>query len=313
MRFLKRFVLAVVLIFIALIAADYLVPDVMARSSLKMQRAMAHLQLKQARIAGFDMPYLDGGKGEPLVLVHGIGADKDNFDQAAMWLTQHYRVISIDLPGFGEASKPADADYGIDAQVARLDLFMQALGLPRAHFGGSSMGGWIVASYAAAQPDKVQSLWLLGAAGANTAKESEVRRNYRESGQFMLFARNQDEFEHIMDTVFVHRPFVPHSVRHALAARAAQNYSLHTRIFADLIRDMDKTALEDRLAGSQVPALIVYGDGDRAVDPSAGEVLHKLMPNSKLIVMPGVGHLPMLESPRQTAKDYIAFRESLGK
>lgn len=311
MRLFSWLLIVVIVLACGLVAADRFAPEATARASVKVQRAIAGLTEKRAQIEGFEMPYLEGGSGEPLVLVHGIGADKDNFDQAAIWLTRHYRVISIDLPGFGEASKPEDADYGIAAQAARLDRFMQAIGLARAHFGGSSMGGWIIGTYAAAHPEKVQSLWMLGAAGTRGAQESVVMRAWRTEQKLMLFAKDREDFERILDTVFTTRPFIPPSVRHVLAQAAARNYALHGRIFADLVRDFDQTALEDRLAGLQVPALIVFGDGDRAVHPSAGEVLKAALPNSQLILMQGIGHLPMLEAPRRTAHDYIAFRSRL--
>jgi pimeloyl-ACP methyl ester carboxylesterase len=57
--------------------------------------------------------------------------------------------------------------------------------------------------------------------------------------------------------------------------------------------------------------LIVWGDQDRAIHVATAEILHKLMPASQVIILPGIGHLPMLERPRQTADDYLRFRASL--
>jgi abhydrolase domain-containing protein 6 len=312
MRYLVR-AIVVLAVLIGLVAVlDRALPGPMARYSIAIQRGISHLEAKRTQIpGGFDIAYLEGGKGDPLVLVHGIGADKDNFDRVAMLLTRHYRVIALDMPGFGESSKPADADYRVDAQVGRLDQFLDALKLDVVHLGGSSMGGWIVAAYAAAHPQRVQSLWLLGPAGIRDAKESEVRRAYHESGKYLLFAQNPEEYERIMDIVFAHRPFVPYSVRHELAARAAANYDLHTSIFRALIGETQQPPLDGLVKDLPTPALIVFGDHDRAVDPSAGETLHRLMPHSQLIVLPDVGHLPMLEEPNRTARDYLEFRAGL--
>ena len=75
------------------------------------------------------MPYLEGGQGEPLVLIHGFSADKDNFTRVARFLTPHYRVICPDLPGFGDATRDPSARHGIADQVTRLKAFLGALGI----------------------------------------------------------------------------------------------------------------------------------------------------------------------------------------
>ena len=69
--------------------------------------------------------------------------------------------------------------------------------------------------------------------------------------------------------------------------------------------------LEKRVAGLKTPTLIVWGDQDRVLHVSGAEILHKLLPNSQVVIMHGVGHVPMLEQPRQTAEDYLAFRKTL--
>ena len=75
--------------------------------------------------------------------------------------------------------------------------------------------------------------------------------------------------------------------------------------------DQPQPVLEGELMGSTVPALIVWGEQDRAVDPSGAAILHQAMPRSEVVVMPGVGHLPMLEAPYRSAQDYLAFRARL--
>lgn len=311
MRFLLRLAFVVLVILAALAAFDRLLPERMAGVALTLQRRVAGLEAKRTQIPGFDIAYLEGGAGAPLVLVHGIGADKDNFDRVAMYLTRHYRVIAIDLPGFGESSQPAGADYGIAAQTQRLGQILDALQLGAVHLGGSSMGGWIIGTFAADHPERVQSLWLLGAAGLSGVKLGEVRRAYRESGQYLLFARTPEEYERIIDTVFFARPYLPYSVRHVLGQRAIRNYELHTSIFRTLDEQWERTALDARLPAVNAPTLVVFGDHDRAIDPSAGLRFAELLPHARLIVMQDIGHLPMLEAPGRAARDYLEFRTAL--
>ncbi len=312
MRFLIAIVVVLALGVGGLFALDRYYPEQATRWGLALEREQSGLERKTLKIPGFEIAYLEGGSGEPLVLVHGIGADKDNFTRAARWLTPHYRVIAIDLPGFGESSKPEQADYGIPAQVERLDEIMTALQLGRAHFGGSSMGGWIVASYAAKFPNKAASLWLLGAAGIDGGKRSEVRVAY-DRGEYLLFSQKPEDFERTMDFVFVKRPFVPGSVRHVLAEQAVANYTLHTRVFRNLIENWSEYSVNNRIRGLPVPALIVFGDRDRAVDPGDGLIWKQLLPNSQLEMMHDIGHLPMMEAPQVSAMRYVQFRQGLAR
>jgi pimeloyl-ACP methyl ester carboxylesterase len=72
-------------------------------------------------------------------------------------------------------------------------------------------------------------------------------------------------------------------------------------------------SIEKYVNDLKTPALIVWGEKDRVINPATAEILHKMMPNSEVIMMKGIGHLPMLEQPRRSAEDYLKFREKLGK
>jgi pimeloyl-ACP methyl ester carboxylesterase len=77
------------------------------------------------------------------------------------------------------------------------------------------------------------------------------------------------------------------------------------------MKEISSDSAEKYVTGLMTPTLIVWGDKDRVISPATAEILHKLMPASEVIMMKGVGHLPMLEEPRQSAKDYLKFRNSL--
>jgi pimeloyl-ACP methyl ester carboxylesterase len=65
------------------------------------------------------------------------------------------------------------------------------------------------------------------------------------------------------------------------------------------------------MIGLKTPTLIVWGDKDRVINPATAEILHKMMPRSEVIIMSGIGHVPMIEQPRKSAEDYLKFRASL--
>src|SRR3546814_13121995 len=101
----------------------------MAHAALSVQHWLGGVERKTLQIPGFEIAYLDGGSGEPLVMVHGIGADKDNWAQIAPFLRGPGRLIALDLPGFGDSGKPTDGDYSIVAQAERRGQFHDALTL----------------------------------------------------------------------------------------------------------------------------------------------------------------------------------------
>jgi pimeloyl-ACP methyl ester carboxylesterase len=295
---------------VAAVAVLDLAPEKTARWFIESERKRAGLVRKEIDLPGVARyVYLEGGQGEPLMLLHGFGANKDNFARVARFLTPHYRVIVPDHVGFGESDHLKEADYSPAAQAVRLRALAQALGIQSLHLGGSSMGGQIALTFAALEPMQVKSLWLIDAAGVWTAPESELRKRIRETGSNPLMARNEDEFARLVRFVMSDPPFVPRPLLDVLAQERIANFDLEKRIFQQIAAD----SIESRINGLKTPALIVWGDQDRAIHVATAEVLHRLLPRSQIVIMPGIGHLPMLERPRQSAADYLRFRETLAR
>jgi pimeloyl-ACP methyl ester carboxylesterase len=277
-------------------------------AAYSMERSRADLARKEMTLPdGTHMVWLEGGQGAPLVLVHGFGADKDNFTRAARWLTPHYRVIAPDLVGFGESSHLPDADYRYAAQAARLHAFVHALGLARIDIGGNSMGGAIAMSYAAQYPQEVDSLWLIDAAGIPEAPASELRRIIEAGGRNPLMVETREDYPRMLAFALEDRPWIPASVMDVMADERIANAPLERKVFAQIAAD----STSDAIAGLAVPTLITWGADDRVLDAGTAAILHGKLPRSQVIVMPHVGHAPMIERPEQTAQDYIRFRDAL--
>ncbi len=308
MRILKYLVIIVCLIIIIPIAFLYLAPEKATNLIHSTGHRISGLERKEIKLpGGLRYVYLEGGTGEPLMLLHGFGADKENFTLIARYLTPRYRVIIPDHIGFGESAHPADADYNTSAQARRLKTLASALGVSSLHLGGSSMGGHIAMAYASIFPKEVKSLWLLDPGGVWSAPESEMRKIIRKTGKNPLMARSEDEFAEIFKFVMSDPPPIPRPMLNVMARERNKNFVLEQRIFKQITTD----SIEKRITGSTVPALIVWGDRDRVINPATAEILHGLMPNSKVIMMPGIGHMPMLEATKQCADDYLKFRSSL--
>lgn len=314
MRFAKawRFALGIV-VGLALVASGaalyfYLSPERAVRRALDFERALAGLARKEIELpGGLHYVYLDGGKGEPLLLLHGFGANKDSFVRVAKYLTPHYRVVIPDLIGFGESSRPAKADYSPRAQAERLRALAKELGMPKSHVGGNSMGGHIALTYAALYPSEVKTLWLLAPAGVWSAPPSEMRRRIETTGRNPMIVTNEDEFAELIAGLSAVPMPIPRRFLDVVAQERIRNRELEQRIFRQLTED----SVEKRVRGLATPALIVWGAQDRVLHPGSAGILQMLLTRSEVVLMQGVGHIPMIEQPEKCALDYLQYRARL--
>ncbi len=299
---------ALVLLAAAGVLACWLAPEAVTQLGLSGERRFAGLSLKSAQVEGFDMPYLEGGKGAPLLLIHGFAGDKDNFTRIARYLTPHYRVIIPDLPGFGDASRDPAASYRMADQVRRLHALLDQLGIGEVHLGGNSMGGFIAALFSAEHPGMTKSVWLLDAAGTAASHDTPMIHGYLSTGHMPLLVKDAAQFDEVLAAT-THKPvFLPRFVRGVYGRRAAADYPLHKMILEQLY---DSPLMEERYQTLSTPALIVFGACDRLLNPKGLDAYKVLFPSAQTRLMPEIGHLPMVEAPRLTAQDYLAFRSNL--
>ena len=245
---------------------------------MTLERLSSGLKERCVQVGSLEIPYLETGHGPPLILIHGFGGDSYNFARVARHLRRRFRVLIPDLPGFGKATRAAELTYSIDSQADRIEHFMRSLGIESAHIGGNSMGGFIAARLALRHPHRVESLWLLNALGCPSARHSQMYRDYEETGKLAL---------------------IVHTVRDA---------ALHSAIAMELSERA--IALTEQKARVTQPTLLVWGAEDQILSPDCIPEQKQVFPNHDVIVMPRVGHLPMLEHPRRVALDYLAFFDS---
>ena len=304
--------MTIVYVLVAVLAAAYLLslfaPGALTALGLMLERRISGLKVKHAKVDGHDMPYLDGGTGEVLVLIHGFGGDKDNFTRIARFLTPHYRVLIPDLPGFGDASRDPQASYGMADQVGRIHGLLTQLRITSCHMGGNSMGGYISAQFVVPYGHMVKSLWLLDPGGTAASHSSAMLLNYQKTGKNPLLVARVEDFNETIRATTHKAPFLPGFARVALGRRAVADFDLHTSIMRQMA---ESPLLELTYKPMQTPALIVWGKEDQILSPTGAEAFRALFPNSTVILMDGVGHLPMAEVPEQTAKDYLAYRAAL--
>lgn len=280
------------------------------------ERSLAGLELKRIHVDGLDIEYLRGGSGPTLVLLHGFGADKDNWNRIAGDLVNYFDVIAIDLPGFGNSTKHMALDYDVRSQIDRLKRIIDAFKLVKFNLAGSSMGGYIAGNFAAQYPSAVEHLWLISPFGVENSKISDMFTATQEDKHPVVLPRTESEFLQLFDFLFVEPPFVPSPIVNHLANKASQNAEINTKIFEQIHRMQNgephpDLPLDRALKNYRGPVLISWGSKDRLLHVSGAMGLKQVIPHAKLDINPNVGHLPMMESPSTTANSFLLFTAAL--
>ncbi|PJZ56562.1 alpha/beta fold hydrolase [Leptospira barantonii] len=277
---------------------------VLVGGGLYYERSKSDLEKKEIQVGSYHWKYLEGGKGETILLIHGFGGDKDNWTRFVRTLTPNYHVVIPDLPGFGENDRKQEDEYSILTQVSRLNEFRKSLGLEKFHIAGNSMGGSISGVYSATYPEQILTLGLFDSAGVKSPIKSELL-GYLEQGKNPLVAANVEEFDFLMNFIFVKPPYIPTFLKEYFSNKAIANKDFNAKIYGEI--RSQSTALEERLGKIQARTLILWGDTDRVIHISASDVMLKGIKNSRRVILKECGHSPQLERPEEVSEVYAGF------
>lgn len=253
---------------------------------------------------------LVGGKGPPLVLIHGFSDRKETWSPVARWLTRRNRVFLPDWPGCGQAPRTPPSASTPRQQATALVALLDALQLDDAHIGGASMGGGIALKTAHDHPDRVRSLTLIGSTGPEP--EASDFFSALERGQNTLVPTDPNAYRPVLRLAMERRLPVPASICHYLGADVAGRADhlipllQHWRAAGG-----DEDMPDQTLSRVTAPTLVVQGGSDRVVHPATALALAAGIPGARLRVLAGVGHVPQLEAPIQTGRAIRAFLDSV--
>ncbi|MDO9238088.1 MAG: alpha/beta hydrolase [Aquabacterium sp.] len=247
--------------------------------------------------------------GPCVVLIHGFTAEASNWFRMAMRLDKGRCLIVADLPGFGQTKTPSGLSYRIPIQSQRLHRLLSAV-RPTGAFDlvGSSMGGHIALRMALDTPYRIRSLVLMDAGGVTSPQPSEQDQRVLAGDRNAFDIHHPAEFEAFLHLGMNKVPWMPTSVRDALAATFIARNAHHQEIFTQIYHhDLEDT----RLGQLRMPVLVIWGDQDNLLHTSMANVFHRGISGSRLVVMPGIGHLPMMEAPSATASTLEQFWNGL--
>lgn len=256
--------------------------------------------------------------GEQVVLVHGFGASTYTWRHNAPALAEAgYRVLALDLVGYGLSDKNFDLDFSHPAQADFVADVMEAVGLERATLVGHSMGGSVIGHVAQRHPERVAALVFVDGAvreanssGGGAILGIPVQLSslaafppFQRWGRIaLLYGLTRERMAGVQLTAYYRKEVVTPEVEEGyLQVQKIKDWDL---ALLGVLRDSGRSALAQPLNTLTVPTLIIWGEQDSWIPLARGEALHAALPQSELIIIPNTGHLPMEE-------DVAAFNSAL--
>jgi 4,5:9,10-diseco-3-hydroxy-5,9,17-trioxoandrosta-1(10),2-diene-4-oate hydrolase len=264
-------------------------------------------------VDGNKVHYQRAGTGRPLLLLHGLVGSLKNWRRNISFLSRDSSVYAIDLFNMGQSARIPGLDAGLEATADRLSAYMDALGLGEADVAGHSYGGALAMMFAARHPDRVRRLILFAPANPFCDLGNQLIRFYQT--RFGIWLARQI-------------PFLPRMLK---ATALSRMYGDPSRVSLDALEGyteglrvpgtinhvlqiiqrwfVDMGLLRSALTGLVTkPTLLIWGDRDRAVGLNSARELQRTLPQSSLLVLPGVGHIAFEEMPEvcnQAMRDWL--------
>lgn len=248
------------------------------------------------------LPHSEHGDGHAVLLLHAGIADRRMWDEHLEPLAAAgYRVVAVDLPGFGEAA----LTQGPVAHWEDVVETMDALGIERAALVGNSFGGAVALRVAALHPERVYALLLFSAAAAPEPDPSPELLAVWEVEEAALEEGDTEQAVEAVVSAWV-RPEAPGEVRERIAAMQRGNYERHT---SEQELEQAPDPLEEDpapLANVDCPVLLAAGEDDLVDFRDAVRELAANLPGAKTALIAGCGHLAPLEAPEEVRRLVLA-------
>jgi pimeloyl-ACP methyl ester carboxylesterase len=260
-------------------------------------------------IDGVRLHYQEKGTGTPLVLIHGYTSSTYSWKDVFEPLAKNFRVIAVDLKGFGFSGKP-DGDYTRRGQAILVTHLLEHLKVEQAWLCGNSMGGEVALNVALAHPERVLGLILIDSAGVEVAGKGTLTPSYLTIpvvGRLLIALSltssklvRQGLEKSFYDQNLVTADRIANYYR-PLQTRGGQLAALRARTQWSIF------PIEADLGKINVPTLVLWGAQDQLIPLAAGQKLNSLIKDSKLVVFDNCGHLPQEEMPQRTVDQIVSF------
>ncbi len=247
----------------------------------------------------------DGGERQPVMLIHGVGADGTSWDQIASALSADFRVLNLDLRGHGRSGR-IDGALALDDFVRDVVDVLDAGAVPAAHIVGFSLGGMIAQGIALqTMPSRVRRLVLLSAVAARSAEE-------RERVQARLAILQQQGVAAITGAAqerWFTQDFIARNPD-LVARRMQQLQENHGPSYAAAYTVFSTCDLGEQLHAIRAPTLIATGEHDVGSNTRMARFMHAQIAGSRLEILPGLRHSILVEAPELVTRLVRNFMRS---
>jgi len=258
---------------------------------------------------GLNIAYHEQGEGAPLILIRGYA------NSGALWydqvpdLSAHFRVIAMDNRGTGESDKPEEP-YTIADMAGDVIGLIEDLDMGSAHLLGISMGGMIAMQAALDAPYAVRSL-VLGCTTCSGTRGFNPDPKVAEMFKTLPELSDEENVRRSMPVLFSEK-----TIRESLDicdryVRESLKHRPPMSTFVNHIKAIARFDLCDRLSEIVQPTLILHGEGDLLIQPDMARHLYEAIPDSRMELMPGLGHLFFMEEAASFNRTVIAFLKDL--
>jgi len=258
------------------------------------------------------MPYADNsgvkiyweetGKGDPLLLIMGLGYSRDMWYRTVPVVSQHYRTISFDNRGVGRSDVPA-GPYPIPMMAADAAAVLDSAGVERAHVFGISMGGMIAQEFALQCPERVRSLIL----GCTSHGGSEAIGADAEVISTLMARGTMSAEDGVRAMIpYIYDPSTPRE-------RIEEDLEIRLRTFPTAegyfaqVRGILAFDSFSRLTQLKIPTLVIHGESDRLIPPENGRRIARIIDGARLLMIPGASHIFPTDQPEISHQTILGF------
>lgn len=257
-------------------------------------------------IRGVRIAYEEAGEGLPIIFIHGFPLSRRMWSPQISTLSKKYRVIALDLRGFGESDKPP-GPYSIEDFADDVASLMLELDAAPGVVAGHSMGGYISFQLIRKHSKQVQSLIL-----TNTRAEADSEEKKKSRLALMEKIRREGKDRFLDESAA--RLLSPQNAKKADLVRQVRGFMegcTEETLIATLKALAERPDNTELLKKIKVPTLIVAGDEDQIVPVESAIFMARTIPNAAISLIKGTGHLSNFENPKEFNNAIDKFLSSL--
>ena len=270
---------------------------------------------------GSRIHYRDEGNqlGQVIVLVHGFNGSLFNFERLVPYLSEDYRLVSLDLPAFGLTGAIPSGEYSTERFMKTINQLVDFLDIDKFSIAGNSMGGGVSWRYTLQHPEQINSLILIASSSVRVEEEAEPDEDESSPIAWRLLSSN---FTRKILLVFTPKFLAEQGLKTSvydqdLVTKEWTN-EFHELVLLEGSREAIISMFSGDRYGTETPAifkeistptLVIHGEEDNLIDVESSKHFEKNIPEVAVKIYSNIGHLPMYEDPERTAKDIRDFIE----